>query len=200
MPIPSQPTGSPTVNQYGQDNANNEGMKPTYRATLTAFGPYATPSDIVQLFNPAASTRTVRVSRVNVSGASTAASTNRILLIKRSATDTGGTSASVTMTPMDSVDPAPQATTLSWSAVPTGLGTAQGTIGSYVMNSPTLTAGGSAWIAEELFGAARGVKSCVLHAGEALCLNMNGAAVPSGLVLDIEIEWTEEIPPTGVAV
>jgi hypothetical protein len=101
---------------------------------------------------------------------------------------------------MDSFDPAPQATTLSWSVVPTGLGTAQGTIGSYVMNNPTLAAGGSAWIAEELFGAARGVKSCVLHAGEALCLDMNGAAVPAGLVLDIEIEWTEEIPPTGVAV
>ena len=194
------PLNTQAINNVGQSAANNEGIKPCYRSVVASYAPYATATDIVQLLNPSGSTKTVRVTRVNICGASTAASMTRVALLKRSATDTGGTSTGATCVAMDSQDPACQATVLSWSVVPGALGTLVGSISSFQMLNAVITTGGSGWPDEQNFGAYRGTKPCVLHAGEALCVNLGGAAVAGGLVMDIEIEWTEETPPIGVAV
>lgn len=166
---------------------NFEGTKATYSYSISGFTPAATATDILQILGSAS--KTVRVTRVSVTGLATSAATNDLLLIKRSSSNTGGTTAAVTAAQHDSNDPAPTGSVNSYSANPSALGTSAGQVRGAKLN---LGAAGAAGIITWDF-TTRNSKGIVLRgSAQQLCLNWNGAAVPAGTSLDIEIEVTEE--------
>ena len=166
---------------------NTEGTKTTYSVGLGGFTPAATATDFLSIVG--SGTKTVRVTRISISGIATAAATVEIQLIKRSSANTGGTSSAATVVPHDSNDAGATAAVNSYSANPTGLGTTVGTVRAAKLN---LGAAGAAGVVEWNF-TTRNSKGLVLRgAAQSLNLNWGGAAVPAGTSLTIDVEFTEE--------
>ncbi len=171
-------TGIPAV--------NTEGTKLSYSVGVIDFLPVATPTDFWNLTGSA--TKTVRVTRIVISGIATAAASRATQLIKRSTANTGGTPTSLTIPPHDSNDAAATALVQTYAANPT-TGTSVGIFGAETLN---LGAAGAAGRIEWNF-TTRNSKAGVLR-GVAQSLNLNwaAAAVPAGTLLAIQAEWTEE--------
>ncbi len=171
-----------------------EGTKTSYSAYVTAFTPVATPTDFWNIVGSA--TKTVRVTRVELSGDATAANSVPTLLIKRSTAGTLGSAAltAVTAVPHDAND---AAATAAVSTVGTANYTTVGTIVGNVRATelPLGVVGGLgapeppiAW-----HFTTRNSKGIVLRGvAQQLALNWAGVAVPAGTVLIIGVEWTEE--------
>lgn len=173
----------------GAQMSNGEGRKATYSAATIAYAPYASPQDIVGLLGSA--TRRVRVLRFAVSGRATAANQLDVQLVKRSTADSGGTPTPLAAVPHDSNDGAATATANSYAAAPTP-GTLVGAIRAQQINLSAAGSGGAAVPVEFDFGTVND-KAIVLNgAAEGLYLNLNGAAMPAGTVLNVFVEWTEE--------
>ena len=173
----------------GAQMSNGEGRKATYSAAVIAYSPYASPQDVAGLVG--SSTKRVRVLRFAVSGRATAANQLDVQLVKRSSADTGGTPTALTSVPHDSNDGAATAAAATFAAAPTA-GTLVGAIRAQQINLSAAGAGGAAVPVEFDFGTVND-KAIVLNgASEALYLNLNGAAMPAGTVLNIFVEWSEE--------
>lgn len=171
-------TGVPVV--------NTEGTKTTYSCAVVGFTPAANATDFWQITGSAS--KTIRVLRIAVSGLATAAASADLLLVKRSTASTG-TPTAQTVAPHDSNDAAATAAVNTFAANPSGLGTLVGTVRAQKLN---LGAAGAAGQVVWDF-ATRNAKGQVLRgAAQQLALNWNGATVPSGTSLDIEVEFTEE--------
>jgi hypothetical protein len=165
-----------------------DGAKATYRASKIALSPAASATDIFTITGSAS--KTIRVTRVRISGTETTAGHAVFQLIKRSTANTAGTSASVTAVPLDSNDAAASATVLSYTANPT-LGT---TIGSIAVSRIFLPAAATATGEESMlltFGDLAAKALVLRGTSQVLAVNLNGATVTGGS-LHIEIEWTEE--------
>ena len=170
---------------------NTEGNIPTYSGVVAAYSPYTTATDMAVLQNPASSTVMLKVARVLVSGNATSVALLPIYLYKRSALNTGGTSASITDTAHDSNDAASTGNMLSYSAAPTLNGT-----GTIIRALDIILAGGTPTgstppVYEWKFGEVGGEKQLHLRPGEQLSINNNSRAVPGGASLYFTIEWTE---------
>jgi len=165
------------------------GPRATYDAASSAFTPGATPTDVFTLTG--SGTKTIRVTRIRVSGIQTTTGNNAFFLIKRSSANTGGTSASVTAVPRDSTNAAATGTVLQYTANPT-LG---GTIGS-VRCSRLFTPAAAAVAASDTiiwdFDDFQTGPVILRGTGQVLAVNFNGAALPAGLSLLCSITWTEE--------
>jgi len=173
----------------GAQMSNGEGRKATYSAASVAYAPYATPQDIVGIVG--AATKRVRVLRFAVSGRATSANQLDVQLIKRSTADAGGTPSALTAVSHDSNDAAATAAVSTFAAAPTP-GTAAGAIRAQQINLSAAGSGGAAVPVEFDFGTVND-KSIVLNsAAEGLYLNLNGAAMPAGTVLNVFVEWSEE--------
>jgi hypothetical protein len=173
----------------GAQMSNGEGRKATYSAATVAYAPYATPQDIVGIVGSAS--KRVRVLRFAVSGRATAANQLDVQLVKRSTADTGGTPSVLAAVSHDSNDLAATAAVTSYGAAPTG-GTLLGAIRAQQINLSAAGSGGAAVPVEFDFGTVND-KSIVLNAAaEGLYLNLNGAAMPAGTVLNVFVEWSEE--------
>jgi hypothetical protein len=178
-----------SLDKTGAQMSNGEGRKPTYSAALIAYAPYATPQDIVGIVGSAS--KQVRVLRFAVSGRATSANQLDVQLVKRSTADTGGTPTAVTAVAHDSNDAAATAAVSSFAAAPTA-GTLVGAIRAQQINLSAAGSGGAAVPVEFDFGTCND-KSIVLNAAsEGLYLNLNGAAMPGGTVLNVFVEWSEE--------
>jgi hypothetical protein len=165
-----------------------ESIKGTANCAIIGFLPIATPTDIWQIFG--SGTKTVRVTRLTISGTATAASSVDIQVIKRSTANSAGTATTPTIAINDSNDAAATAVVKYYAAGanPT-LGTTVANVRSQRLN---LGAAGSAGFIEWTF-TTRNTKGLVLRGvAEGLCINWNGAAVPAGTNLCIDVEWTEE--------
>lgn len=165
-----------------------DSYKATYSSAATGLVPAVLPTDVVTIAGSAS--KTVRITRISVTLTTTAGSGIglNILLIKRSALDTGGTSATQTNVPHDSSSAASGATIKSYTANPTGLGAAVGTVRTirYAVASSN-----SIIIAEWDFGN-RPSKAIVLRGtSENLAINANATSITGG-IMDVDIEWTEE--------
>lgn len=159
----------------------------TYSASIRAFTPVATPTDIVTI--AADATKAIKILRIEIFGLQTTAGLNEFFLIKRSTVNTGGTAAAITATPLDSRSPASVAVVKKWTANPT-LGTAVGTLAT--AQAVSLAATGLTTPAFVFDAAAIGGSPIVLRAiTEQLSLNFNGAAVPIGMALNINLYWAE---------
>jgi hypothetical protein len=187
--IPALTTGQSVaveVDTTGATYVNNEGRKKTY-SCFASFTPVA--GDIAVLSGNA--TTVVRITRIEVSmSTSGTAGVEQITLVKRSAADTGGTSAAMTAVPLDSAYAAASSAALSYTAAP-ALGTAVGTIrGVQFFDESASTTGANTWL--WTFGDGRGGASCVVLRGTAQQLAINLAGVIATQTVTVSYEWTEE--------
>jgi hypothetical protein len=152
----------------------------------------ATPTDV--LLMKGAAGKIIQIRRIFLSGLATTAGQMMASIIKRSTDNTGGTSTAPTGVPLESVakDGAAQATFKLYTANPSGLGTALGTVRQRRLFFQ-LAGGGTPGFAEIDFGRIGNTKTLRLSgASEFLAINLGGGAVPAGGVLDIEMDWTEQ--------
>ena len=170
-----------------------DGVKATYRAAILAFTPVATPTDVLVMQGSAS--RTVRLKRLVVQGAATASGNMPCQILRRSSAGTLGSAVLTALTAAkhDINDPAPTATVSTvGTANLTTLGQSAGVLGAGRIQ---LTAAGSGTVINPLDWefSTRSDKALVLRgASDFLCVNLNGAAVPAGGTIDIEIEWEED--------
>lgn len=161
--------------------------KATYSASAVAFAMATSPTDIFTITGSAS--KVIRVTRIAVTGTQSSGAMRDVLLIKRSAANTGGTSATPTMVPHDSTSSAATATVRNYTANPSGLGSAVGT-----MRAEKFFLAGTATVAGSLiadFGPRYGQSIVLRGTTEVLAVNMNGVS-SSGSSMTITIEWTEE--------
>ncbi len=174
------------IGTTGVPAVNTEGAKATYSVGVAAFTPVATATDFWTLVGSA--TKTGRLLRLTISGIATAAISQDIQLIKRTTANSGGTSAQPTIGQHDSNDAAPTCVVNTYSVNPT-TGTSGGVVRSAKLN---LGAAGAAGKIEWDF-TTRNSKGLVLRGiAQAYCLSWGGAAIPSGTLLCVDAEFSEE--------
>lgn len=147
----------------------------------------ASATDVLTIAGSA--TNTIYLTRLTVSGVQTTAGAVDIRLIKRSAVNTAGTSAAVTAVPMDSNVKVTSATLLSYSANPTGLGTAVGTLRRRYVLFPAVASVIPSDLAVFDF-AQKGQPLVLRGTSELLALNFGGTTVTGGVV-NATVEWFE---------
>lgn len=166
-----------------------DGFKASYSAAILGLVPAALATDIFTISGSA--TKTIRITELAVSGTENSNGIHDVQVIKRSAANTGGTSATVTAVPHDSNSAAATNTVLSYTANPTALGTAVGTIATRKLGvSATNLAGPSDYWNLE-FGERPSQAIVLRGTAQLLCVNLNGVTINSGSY-DIFVEWTEE--------
>ncbi len=159
----------------------------SYSATIVGLVPATTPTDIFSITGSA--TKTVKVKNITVSGTQTTAGVINVLLVKRSAANTGGTSTNPTAVNHDSVDAGATATINAYTANPS-LGATVGTVNAIRQWVPTAT--GIPSVEEFFFGDAPFKKEIILRGiAQVFSVNLNSVTVAGGSI-DISIEWTEE--------
>lgn len=157
---------------------------PKFSYSVAGHTPAATPTDILTIRAPRNST--LRVRRLRVSGLATTAGSMPVTLLKRTATDTGGTSTAPAVGEREESGTDSDAVVTLYTANPTGLGTAgdiqfAGRLFFNLVGSPHDVLH-KEWDADD---------GPILAPGEYLALNLTGAAVPAGGLIDVEIEWEE---------
>jgi hypothetical protein len=173
------------------NSTNVGGAKATYTYAISATAPYATPTDWIAIRGSA--TKTVKIMRVEISGAATAATEVILTLNKHTVANTGGTSSTPTPMQHDSNDSAATATVLLYSVAPTISGTATiwKTVRMTLAVAPAATT-----VAPDRFVynyAAEPYEPLVLRGvAQEFAINFAGAAVPSGGVYDVAITISEE--------
>jgi hypothetical protein len=167
-----------------------DGSKATYSATSAiGFASATTATDIFTITGSA--TKTIRIIRIAFSAQETTAGVVNVLLIKRSAANTGGTFATATAVPHDSNDAAATATVLNYTANPSALGAAVGTIRAARIFIPTSGTDTSNSVNESDFGI--GPEKAIVLRGttQVLAVNLNATTVAGG-TWTCYVEWTEE--------
>lgn len=166
-----------------------EGRRVTYRAAIVGLVAAASPTDVVYIEGSA--TKTIRVTRVTLTGRATAVQGMDVRLIKHSTANSGGTCATMTKVPADSADAAATASVLSCTANPTP-GTAVGDVFSqqYTLNNLTTGIGGSPPF-DAVFGTQSAKPIVLTGTTQGLAVNLNGVS-QAGNLLQVTVEWTEE--------
>ena len=168
------------------------GTEATYAATKNGLVTAASATDIAVISGSA--TKTVYVSRVEISGIATTILQTTVRLLIRTAADSGGTSTGSPVSfPCDQTDPAPTAVVLTYTANPTvNDGTDRIIRASKALFNLAAPAAGSesskiVWT----FGD-RPSKAVVLRGvAQQLAINLNGVTI-AGPSLDIAYEWSEK--------
>ena len=182
-------TWIPTFPIFPYTEAGLNSANFTYRWRIADVAPAATCTDLITLSGSA--TKTVTITKIEVSGDATAASILDVYLTKRTTANTGGTSTNPTNISLaDSNGPAQTAALTLYSANPSALGTGTPMEGRHVI-LPNASTPASNDIAIWAWGN-RGDMAPVLRGiNEFIAVNLNGNAVPTGGNLYISIEWNE---------
>lgn len=171
--------------------APQDGQKATYVYAISATAPYATPTDWIVVKGSA--TKTVKILRIEISGAATAATEVIFTLKKHTVANTAGTSTTPTPMKHDSNDVAASATVLLYSAAPTidSSATIWKTVRMTLAVAPAATSvNPDRYIYN--YGA-EGYEPLTLRGvTEEFAINFASAAVPSGGVYDVAITFSEE--------
>lgn len=171
---------------------------PTYSAISLALAPASSATDIFCISG--STTKTIHVTRIGISGTAGTLVSAPFTLLLRHSLDSGGTAASTTANPANTLgplypsDPAPTATLIAYSANPTINDTSPAYVRSAYLSLPTTSAN----IAPQLLAWKFGTDEDFFNKGldipkgttDQYCINLNSVSVSSG-VLDIDIEWTE---------
>lgn len=167
-----------------------ETTHPTYAYRAADITPAATPTDVLALVGAAG--KCIRITKIGISGSATAAALLDIYISKRTAVNTGGTSTNPTATKYDSLDPAPAATLVLYTANPSALGAGTGLEGDkiYLPAQATPASEPTHWMVDYTGSEAK----CPMlrNASESISINFAGATLPAGTSLYLYIEWTEE--------
>ena len=168
-----------------------DGTQVSYRYSGVAFAPVATPTDFIVIQGSA--TKTLRIKKITLTGAATAAGNLPVQVIRR--LSTGGTIGSAVLT---AVSPA-KADTLSAAA--TGVvstvgtanyGTVQTTNGNIASGRISMTALGSGVGIQPLVFDFTSGAVLLRGTSDYVMLNGVGGAIPSGGVVDYTIEIEED--------
>lgn len=168
---------------------NGSGVVPSYSAAATALALVASATDIYTVTGSA--TKTIKITRIQMTCVATAAATIDVILLKRSAADTAGTSTAPTRVPNDSADAAATATVLAYTANPTP-GALVGNLRAIKANvataaTPAIAPTTVLWSAND-----NGARPITLRGvAEVVAINLNGATIAGGSC-NIDSEWTEE--------
>lgn len=169
----------------------NTGQKATYVYAISATAPYATPTDWIVIRG--SSTKTVKILRVEISGAATAATEVLLTLKKHTIANTSGTATNPTPMQHDSNDAAASATVLLYSVAPTI--DVSATIWKNVRMTLALAPAATANIPDRFiynFGSDPYEPLTLRGVAQEFAVNFGGSAVPSGGVYDLGITWSEE--------
>jgi len=163
---------------------------PTYQISANNITPATTPTDILTLSGSAS--KTIRITKIIFTSTQTTAGINNWLIVKRSALNSGGTSSTPTIIPSDSTNPGATAVPVLYSVNPTSLGASVGNVQVQKILSPTPSATTSN--DPKIFdftnsGVDQGI--VLRTASELLALNFAGAALPTGLVISVTLQWQE---------
>ena len=157
----------------------------TYSATAN-ITLAANPTDVFSFFGNASST--IQITKIRVTGIQTVTGSVDMQLIRRSAVNTGGTVTNFSAALHEVGDTANASVPILYTANPSALGTALGTIRRWYQPIGTQASGLQGEYTLE-FG--ENGKPIVLSGiAQGLCLNLNAAAVAGG-VLNVSIEWIE---------
>lgn len=178
------------VNSNGKISLEN--TQSTYSIGIEDYAPYATPTDIFLLQGSA--TKTIKITKVRLSGASTAASSLDIYVLKRTVDNTEGTRASqaADICKHDTLDADATAIPYTYSVIPTSLGSGKTFRTRARQYFPRLA---TADLSNEFvidFDTHKSKPIILRGVAESLVVNLGGAAVPAGLILYINVEWVEE--------
>lgn len=167
------------------------GSKATYTYAISATAPYATPTDWIVIRGGA---NTVKIVRVEISGAATAATEVLLTLKKHTIANTGGAPSTPTFMKHDSADGAPTTTIQLYTAAPTidASATTWKTVRMTLAVAPAATANNpDRYIYDH---AAEPYEPLTLRGvAQEMAINFAGAAVPAGGVYDVAITVTEDL-------
>jgi len=167
----------------------------TYSANVTGLVAAASATDIFVITGSAS--RTVRIKKIRITGTRTTATFTSILLIRRNADNTGGTSTVRSNLPHDTNNPASTAIVRAYTANPTTLGATTGTgiLKSSHLPMPVAAPGNAqSTINETLnweFVSGEAQPIVLRGVAQILSINLNATTV-AGSSFNISIEWTEE--------
>jgi hypothetical protein len=161
----------------------------TYSASVVGYTPGSAATDVLTIAGAAG--KVVRVTRVGVSGFSTSGAVIAVCLIKRSAADTSGTPNAMTAVPHNKTSPAAVATVNNWTSTPPSVGTAVGTIRASRLGISAAAATTPGDRIEWTFENRPGKAIELFGTADVLAINLNGATLAGGELLDMDIEWTE---------
>lgn len=157
----------------------------TYSATASITAAAAA-TDIAALYGNG--TTTVNVTKIRISGIQTTTGTVEVFAIRRSAANTGGTSGNFSVALHDAADSANSSTPIAYTANPSALGTAAGTLRRQYL---PVGSAASALSGDYVFEFGDNGKPIVLSGTtQGLVINLNGATVTGG-VFTVTIEWGE---------
>lgn len=185
-------TVSSCTNTFSQNGIQSQVR--TYKYSSLGNTPAATPTDIFTVTGTAA--KTVKVTKIVISGLATTAGQLNPLIIRRSSADLTGTSTAPALLPRDSVNSttagtAATATLALYTANPGTLGTTVGTLDSCRLFLQTAT-GGSPDVCVFSYGTNDDQLTVLRGTTDILAVNFAGAALPTGAIVDIDVEVTEE--------
>ena len=172
---------------------SSDGVKNTYRYSVSAITPVATPTDVVLIQGSA--TKTVRIKYIKLSGYATTAGIMPVSLIRR--LGTGGTKGSATYSVVTAGlnDTSNAAATAVVEYVQTAnvttVQTANGVVGAGRLGFPSATVALQGVLQWDF--TIRNDQALVLRGtGDFIAINFGGAAVPTAGVIDIELECEED--------
>lgn len=165
--------------------SGTDGQKSTYSASITVV-PAVAATDIFTISG--SSTKTIRVTHLELSITATVSTTLTVSLIKRSTANSAGTSSAAIKVPHDSVNAASSSTVLGYTANPT-LGTSVGAVRTDKIVADTSGVANSGLTYD--FGTRNGQAVVLKGTAQHLVVNLNGTSITGGSA-SIDIEWTEE--------
>lgn len=168
------------------------GYYATYSAGAAAVSPPATPTDICEIAVSsvaANASRVIKVTHVDLSSTQSTAGLNVFYLVKRSTNDTGPQTA-LTSVPHDSTMGSSAATVFTYTANPTA-GTSVGNVRTIHLLSAA-PAGTNFSPQQWVFDQDLTSQPVTLRQGQSLSINFGGAALPTGLSVNCNFEWTEQ--------
>lgn len=167
---------------------NTEGQLASYSASIVGLVPPAAATDIFTIVGSA--NKVIRVTRLVITGTQTTGGVADVLLIKRSALNTSGTSTAPTPIPLDSNDAPATAVLAAYTVNPGGLGASVGMLASEKLFVSATTA--QPQRLDLLFGVRNGKAVTLRSATQLLAVNLNGATY-AGNLFNITVEWTEAL-------
>lgn len=172
--------------------------KATYSSVALALPPAASATDIACIAGSA--TKTIRVTRLTITGTAGTLVTAPFTLVRRASVNTGGTAGTTTanwannIAKHDTTSANASATLISYAANPTINDTSPDYIRSAHLTIPVTSAGTVTNPIDWAFGdngIGQNNQLVLRGAAQQLCVNLNAVSVASGL-LHLSIEWTEE--------
>jgi hypothetical protein len=169
-----------------QPNDNEPLLRATYGAA-TVFTPAATPTLVWTMAG--ATGKTIKIKNLTLSAGGTSAGFMSVLLKRYTAAPTGGTSVAMPGIKHDTSDPAPSGSMAYWTVNPTPgavVGILHGgRIGFSTGGQMDRLNWALTWLNDKAI-TLRGPTDIV-------GFDLIGGTVPAGGVLDIDVEWTEEV-------